>query len=67
MTQIERVINWIKNDWGYSIYSMNTVGDRYYGYSFYSRTKWDGMFLNDVDYLKENFKHVIDLNTMKEV
>lgn len=67
MTQLEQVKQWIGGEWAGSMYSFNTTDDRYYGYTFYKRTAWDGMFLNNLDYLKQNYKHVIDLATGKEV
>lgn len=67
MKQLDMVINWIKFEWGNSIYSINTSGDRYYGYSFYGKRKWDGMFNDDIEYLKLHYKHVIDINNNYEV
>ena len=65
MKQIDQVKAWLPEFNG-SIYAMNKPGSRYYGYTFYKRTAWDGMLLNDLEYLKDKYKHVIDLTTGEE-
>lgn len=66
MKQIEQVKEWMPQ-FNSSTYALNESGSKYYGYTFYKRNAWDGMFLNDLEYLKNEYKHVINLETGEEV
>lgn len=62
MRQIDQVKKWLGNEWSTSIYSLNTAGSKFYYYTFYTRTAWDGEFSTwrDAD---DDYKHCIDLTT----
>lgn len=69
MTQLQRVKNWLQNEWGTSMYSLNTVNDRYYLYTFDNNQRtWEGMFWNwPDDEIAKKHKHVLDLKTMEAI
>lgn len=67
-TQFEQVKKWLP-EFGSSMYSFNTQGSRYYAYTFYKRNAWDGEFglAHELEDMKSNYRHVIDLQTGLEV
>ena len=65
MTQLDRVKDWL-GGWGKSIYSMNTVGAKYYSYTFdyNSSSKWGGQFdWHLKDALANGERRVVELST----
>lgn len=68
MKQLDQVKAWIHAFHG-SMYGFNVSGTTYYAYTFYKRNAWDGEFgkSHELDELKNQYKHVIDLKTGREI
>lgn len=64
--QLTQVKSWLGMEWSSSIYSLNVAGAKFYYYSFYAPTKWDGEFSwsRDAD---DRYKHCIDLKTGEQL
>lgn len=61
MTRIQLIKQFL-GEWSNSIYRLNTEGAKYYGATFYTKTKWDGAFEWYEDDVKK-WDYQVDLTT----